>query len=589
MNIPERSALGRRLQISPADDRIADAIKQQFDVPDVVARLLASRGITLETADAFLNPSLRDHLPDPEHLLDMHKAAARLAEAVMKSEPLTIFGDYDVDGATSTALLTRFFRAVGANVTHYIPDRIEEGYGPSSDAFAKFAEAGCKLIVTVDCGIVAHDAIARANELGMQVIVVDHHVAEADLPPAYAVVNPNRLDENSPHGNLAAVGVAFLVIVAVNKHLRDAGWYQNGRFEPDIRAWLDLVALGTICDVVSLTGLNRIYVAQGLRIMARRANVGLAALADLSGVSEPPGTYHASFVFGPRINAAGRIGKGVLGAELLIADDPAAARQIAQQLCNLNEDRKDLERLAFEEASGMLAARAESDDPLVMIVGQGWHQGVIGIVASRLKERLSKPILICTHDEKGGFKGSGRSIHGVDLGAAVLAARQAGLLTSGGGHPMAAGLTGRLENLEAFETFLQERIRQQLRESPLALSSLKIDAVLSLRGANLDFARWIEQVGPFGAGNPEPLLMLTDVLVQKAEVFGAGHVRCYLGSPTGGSLRAAAFRSAGEPLGEFLLNAPAAPISIIGRVRINRWQGREQVEFNIEDACHPGS
>jgi single-stranded-DNA-specific exonuclease len=251
----------------------------------------------------------------------------------------------------------------------------------------------------------------------------------------------------------------------------------------------------------------------------------------------------------------------------------------------LNEDRKDLERLAFEEANGMLAARAESADPLVMITGQGWHQGVIGIVASRLKEKFNKPILICTHDEKGGFKGSGRSIHGIDLGAAVLAAKQAGLLTSGGGHPMAAGLTGRLENLETFEVFLQERIRQQLRESPTALSSLKIDAVLSLRGANLDFAHWIEQVGPFGSGNPEPLLMLTDVLVQKAEVFGAGHVRCYLGSPTGGSLRAAAFRSAGEPLGDFLLNAPATPISIIGRVRINRWQGREQVEFNIEDAA----
>lgn len=583
MDLPERSALGRRWQLAPYDERTALALAQQYQLPDVIARLLTSRGVTLETAAQFLSPSLRDQLPDPFHLLDMEKAARRLADAVMKGEALTIFGDYDVDGATSTALLTRFFRSVGANVRFYIPDRIEEGYGPSAEAFAKFKDEGCNLVLTVDCGIVAHDAIARANALGMEIIVVDHHVAEASLPPAYAVVNPNRLDENSTLGNLAAVGVAFLVIVAVNKVLREAGWFTNGRFEPDLRSWLDLVALGTICDVVALTGLNRVYVSQGLKIMARRANPGLAALADASNVSEPPGTYHASFVFGPRLNASGRIGRGVLAAELLITDDPKEAQRIAQELCNLNEDRKELERQAYEEALGMLAARANDQKPLMMIVGKDWHQGVIGIVASRLKEKLEKPVLICTTDSTGHLKGSGRSVAGVDLGAAVLAARQSGLLTSGGGHPMAAGMTGRAEDAEKLEAFLQDRITQQLATKAVEGNILPIDISLSMRGANLDLLRWLEQVGPFGAGHPEPRVMISDVLIQRAEVFGQGHVRCYLGSTAGGSMRAAAFRSADDPLGRAILNAPQNPVSVVGRLRINRWQGREQVEFAIED------
>lgn len=582
MILPERSALGRRWQLAPYDERHAAALAQQFELPDVIARLLSSRGIALENAESFLSPSLRDQLPDPFRLLDMEKAATRFAEAVMNGEAITIFGDYDVDGATSTALLTRFFRSVGANVRFYIPDRIEEGYGPNREAFEKFKTEGCNLVLTVDCGIVAHDAIAHANSIGMQIIVVDHHVAEASLPPAYAIVNPNRLDENSPHGNLAAVGVAFLVIIAVNKVLRERGWFTGGRFEPDLRSWLDLVALGTICDVVALTGLNRVYVAQGLKIMARRANPGLAALADVSNVSEPPGTYHASFVFGPRLNASGRIGRGVMAAELLITDNAAEARQIAQELCNLNEDRKELERGAYEEALGMLAAR-EDNKPLVMITGNGWHQGVIGIVASRLKEKLEKPVLICTRDESGHVKGSGRSVPGIDLGAAVLAARQAGLLTSGGGHPMAAGMTGRAENIDALEQFLQERIAQQMESGVPESNLLPIDISMSLRGANLDLLRWFEQLGPFGAGNPEPRVVISDVLIQRAEIFGQGHVRCYLGSPAGGSMRAAAFRSADDALGHMLLNPPAHPVAVAGKLRLNRWQGREQVEFAIED------
>ncbi|HCM83937.1 MAG TPA: single-stranded-DNA-specific exonuclease RecJ [Alphaproteobacteria bacterium] len=583
MNLPERSALGRRWQLASYDERNALALAQQYQLPDVIARLLSSRGLTLENAESFLSPSLRDQMPDPFHLLDMDKAARRLADAVIKGEAITIFGDYDVDGATSTALLTRFFKTVGADARFYIPDRIEEGYGPNADAFKKFKDEGCNLVITVDCGIVAHDAIAEANAIGMEIIVVDHHVAEASLPPALAVVNPNRLDENSDCGNLAAVGVAFLVIVAVNKILREAGWFTNGRFEPDLRAWLDLVALGTICDVVALTGLNRVYVSQGLKIMGRRGNPGLAALADAANVIEPPGTYHASFILGPRLNASGRIGRGVMAAELLITDNVAEAKRIAQELCNLNEDRKELERQAYEEALGMLSARTDDDRPLVMIVGKEWHQGVIGIVASRLKEKLEKPVLICTTDDTGHLKGSGRSMPGIDLGAAVLAARQSGLLTSGGGHPMAAGMTGRAENAEVLENFLQERIRQQLAEGLPASNILPIDISLSLRGANLDLLKWLDDIGPFGAGNPEPRVMISDVLIQRAEIFGQGHVRCYLGSPAGGSMRAAAFRSANDPLGRAILSASGQPISVVGRLRINRWQGREQVEFAIED------
>lgn len=583
MELPERSALGRRWQLAPFDERMSAALAQEFDLPDMIARLLSSRGITLETAAAYLSPTLKDQMPDPFDLLDMDKAAQRLAKAVMQGEAITFFGDYDVDGATSTALLTRFFRSVGADVRFYIPDRIDEGYGPSADAFDKFKSEGCNLVLTVDCGIVAHTAIEHANKIGLEIIVVDHHVAEAALPPAYAVVNPNRLDENSTLGNLAAVGVAFLVIVAVNKVLRDAGWYANGRFEPDLRSWLDLVALGTICDVVSLTGLNRAYVSQGLKIMARRANPGLAALADAAGVSEPPGTYHASFILGPRLNAAGRIGRGVMAAELLITDNANEARRLADELCNLNEDRKELERQAYEEALGMIAARANDNKPLLMIVGNDWHQGVIGIVASRLKEKLDKPVLICTRDDTGHLKGSGRSVPGVDLGAAVLAARQAGLLTSGGGHPMAAGMTGRAENVEALENFLQDRITQQLTHGAPENDIVPIDLSLSLRGANLDLMRWFEKLEPFGAGNPEPRILLSDVLIQRAETFGQGHVRCYLGAPSGGSMRAAAFRSADDELGRKILSMPSGPVSIVGKLRMNRWQGREQVEFSIED------
>lgn len=583
MELPERSALGRRWQLAPFDERMAAALAQEFELPDMIARFLSSRGITPQTAAAFFSPSLKDQMPDPFHLLDMDKAAQRLAKAVMAGEPITFFGDYDVDGATSTALLTRFFRSAGADVRFYIPDRIDEGYGPSADAFDKFKSEGCNLVLTVDCGIVAHAAIQYANEIGLEVIVVDHHVAEATLPPAYAVVNPNRLDEDSALGNLAAVGVAFLVIVAVNKVLRDAGWYSNGRFEPDLRSWLDLVALGTICDVVALTGLNRAYVSQGLKIMARRANPGLAALADAAGVSEPPGTYHASFILGPRLNAAGRIGRGVMAAELLVTDNANEARRLAEELCNLNEDRKELERQAYEEALGMLAARANDNKPLLMIVGNDWHQGVIGIVASRLKEKLDKPVLICTRDATGHVKGSGRSVPGVDLGAAVLAARQAGLLTSGGGHPMAAGMTGRAENVDALENFLQDRITQQLARGIPENDIVPIDLSLSLRGANLDLMRWLEKLEPFGAGNPEPRILLSDVLIQRPEKFGQGHVRCYLGAPSGGSMRAAAFRSADDELGRTILSAPSGPVSVVGKLRINRWQGREQVEFSIED------
>jgi single-stranded-DNA-specific exonuclease len=482
-------------------------------------------------------------------------------------------------------LLTRFFRSVGGNVNFYIPDRIDEGYGPNAEAFEKFKADGCHLVITVDCGIVAHDAIAHANSIGLQVIVVDHHVAEASLPPAYAVVNPNRLDENSNCGHLAAVGVAFLVIVAVNKILRDRGWFKDSRFEPDLRQWLDLVALGTICDVVALTGLNRAFVSQGLKIMARRANVGLAALADATNVHEPPGTYHASFVFGPRINASGRIGRAALGAELLTTDNVPEAQRIARSLCDLNEDRKTLESLAYEEALGMLASRNMDDKPLVMIVGQGWHQGVIGIVASRLKEKLDKPVLICTTELDGHVKGSGRSVTGIDLGAAILAARQAGLLTSGGGHPMAAGMTTTKEHVPALEVFLQERIMQQLKSAPLPPSILPIDFAISLRGANLEMLHWLEQIGPYGAANPEPRVLIPDVLIQKSQIFGQGHVRCYLGTTAGGgSIRGAAFRVADDPLGRFLLNPPAGTVSVVGKLRINRWQGREQVEFAIEDA-----
>src|SRR5438132_1456578 len=427
----ERSVCGRRWHERAADPGLAAMIAERHGLPEIVGRLLAQRGIGVAEAPGFLAPRLREQLPDPAHLLDMDRAVARLARAVQDNEPIVVFGDYDVDGATSAALLMRFFAAVGVRASVYVPDRMREGYGPNAPALLRLKAEGAAIVVTVDCGATAHEALAAAAEAGLDVIVVDHHVSEPLLPRALALINPNRLDETSPHGALAAVGVAFLIVVALNRALREVGWY-GGRIEPDLLQWLDLVALGTVCDVVPLTGVNRALVAQGIKVARRGENPGLRALAAVGRVTSPIDAYHLGFVLGPRVNAGGSVGAADLGARLLATDDPALAAELATRLDGYNSERREIEAQTLAAAIEIVEAAPQSP-ALVFVAAEGWHPGVIGIVAARLKERYERPACVVALADGIG-KGSGRSVPGVALGPAVIAARQTGLLINGGGH-----------------------------------------------------------------------------------------------------------------------------------------------------------
>src|SRR5271166_4268125 len=482
----ERSICGRRWRLRGADVSEGQAIAERLALPEIVGRLLAQRGIDPDDAPGFLAPRLRDQLPDPSHLRDMEVAAERLVHAVREGETIAVFGDYDVDGATSAALLARFFAAVGGRTRIYVPDRLREGYGPNMPALLRLYEEGARVVVTVDCGTNAHLPLAEAAAAGLEVIVVDHHVAEPLLPRATAIVNPNRLDEASPHRGLAAVGVAFLLVVAVNRALRQAGWYGAGRSEPDLLGWLDLVALGTVCDVVPLAGLNRALVAQGIKVARRNANAGLAALAAVAGVNEP------------------------------------LAAEFAGRLDVYNRERREIEARTLEAAIATVEGEAQSP-VLAFAAGADWHPGVIGIVASRLKERYERPA--CVVALAGGIgKGSGRSIAGLPLGPAVIAARQAGLLINGGGHAMAAGFTVAADKLGALRAFLVERLGDGLDREHL-MPELRIDAALSLTAAQSELIDHIDRLAPFGAGNPEPRFVFPAVRVVHAEAVGNGHLR----------------------------------------------------------------
>ena len=578
----ERSLNGKAWRLRLADARAGLTLAQRLDLPEIVGRVLAGRGITPDGVEAFLNPSLRGQLPDPSRLRDMDAATERVARAVMTGERVAVFGDYDVDGATSAALLHRFLSAVGTPPLLYIPDRLTEGYGPNTGALMTLREKGAKVVITVDCGTTAHDPLKAAADAGLDVIVLDHHVAEARLPPAFAVVNPNRLDEAGDLGQLAAVGVAFLLVVALNRALRAAGWYEGGRREPDLLQWLDLVALGTVCDVVPLTGLNRALVSQGLRVMARRANPGLAALADVARMEGRPGAYHAGFVLGPRINAGGRVGEADLGARLLTTADAVEASDLARRLDTLNLARQEIEAHVLEAAT---ACVEDSGGPgaLVFAAGEGWHPGVIGIVASRLAERYNRPACIVGLKDGVG-RGSGRSMPGVPLGTTVLAARQAGLLIDGGGHPMAAGFTVAAEKLDDLQAFLEERIGTAIAAGGV-IPTLSVDGALVLEAATTELAGQIEALAPFGAGNAEPVLVLSGARVAKSDVVGGRHVRCFLTGPGGGRLKAIAFRSLETPLGAALLDRAGAPLHFAGRLRADNWQGRDDVQFIITDGA----
>lgn len=578
----ERSVCGRRWRARAADEGVALALAERLGLPEIVGRLLAQRGIGIGEAPGFLAPRLREQLPDPAHLRDMGTAVERLVRAVRGAEPIVVFGDYDVDGATAAALLLRFFAAVGARASVYVPDRMREGYGPNAPALLRLQAEGAAVAVTVDCGATAHEPLAAAAAAGLDVIVVDHHVTEPLLPLAIAVVNPNRLDETSPHGGLAAVGVAFLLAIAVNRALREAGWY-GARVEPDLLQWLDLVALGTVCDVVPLTGLNRALVAQGLKVARQARNPGLRALAAVGGVTSPLDAYHLGFVLGPRVNAGGRVGAADLGARLLATDDAALAADLATRLDGYNRERREIEAQTLQAAIEFVEARPQSP-ALVFAAAEGWHPGVIGIVAARLRERYERPACVVALDDGIG-RGSGRSVPGVALGPAVIAARQAGLLLNGGGHAMAAGFTVAADRLDALREFLAERLGDGVDRERL-VPELAIDGALSAAGASGGLIAHVEALAPFGAANPEPRFAFPGLCVAHVEPVGTGHLRCTLADPLGTArLKAIAFRVAETPLGRFLAGARGRAIHLAGHLRRDDYRGGDAVQLVIDDAA----
>ncbi|WP_295530217.1 single-stranded-DNA-specific exonuclease RecJ [Novosphingobium sp. Chol11] len=562
-------------------------IKGEGGLDNLVDQLLLSRGVARDDLERQRRPTLRAFLPDPSIFRDMDTAAARLSDAVEAGQAIAVYGDYDVDGATSAALLIRMLRDLGIAARAYIPDRLLEGYGPSGEALVRLKNEGAQLIITVDCGAMAYEALAAAAAAGAEVIVVDHHKCGAELPRAAALVNPNRLDEDdeaAAFGHLAAVGVAFLLGVATLRTLRGRGFFER-RAAPDLMALLDLVALGTVADVAQIRGLNRAFVAQGLRIMAQRQNVGLAALIDASRLNRAPTCSDLGFALGPRINAAGRVGDAGLGVRLLTTLDADEARTIAAQLCRLNDERRAIEQIVQEEAEAQMAA--QHNRAVLVLAARGWHPGVIGIVAGRIKEKSGKPAVVIAleGDEAGNGKGSGRSIAGVDLGAAVIAAREAGLLKAGGGHAMACGLTIAPEMLGPFAEWLDERLAREVSLGRTG-QSLLLDLSLTPRGLTPDLIETLEQAGPFGMGWPGPRVAVGPVRLVKCDLVGTDHVRMIASGSDGRSFKAIAFRAAQSELGQTLLHGTRGrQLWLAGRARIDDWGSRPAAELHVDDAA----
>lgn len=566
------------------EERSGDARSLDRSILD---QLLLTRGVAEDDLARHARPTLRDFLPDPSAFRDMDTAAERIAAAIASREQITIYGDYDVDGATSAALLVETLRALGHDAGYYIPDRLLEGYGPSGEALVRLAEHGSSLIVTVDCGAMAHEALGMARDAGVDVIVVDHHKCSPDLPPTAALVNPNRLDESdlgAAHGHLAAVGVAFLLAVALVRNLRAKGYFTPARPEPDLISLLDLVALGTVADVAALHGLNRAFVAQGLKVLARRTRIGMAALMDASRLTRAPQASDLGFALGPRINAGGRIGESTLGVRLLTTRDPEEARAIAAQLSQLNEERRAIEAEVQAEAEAQLDRLHNLVVPVLS--GTGWHPGVIGIVAGRIKEKAGLPAIVIALDEAEGIgKGSGRSISGVDLGAAIIAAREAGLLMAGGGHAMAAGLTIAADKLSAFTEFLQNRLARDV-ERARAGQAMQLDLSLAPGGLTPDLVTTLEAAGPYGVGWPAPRIAVGPVRIVKADIVGKDHLRLIVSGADGRSFKAMAFRAASSELGQTLLHRHAGRrFHLAGRVKIDDWGSRHAAELHLEDAA----
>jgi len=582
----ESSATGRawRDRLDERGATRALAIAQRHELPELLARILAGRNVEADAVDAFLDPTIKGSMPDPHVLTAMKEASERIADAVTRGETVAIFGDYDVDGATSSAVLTRYVRQCGIEPIIHIPDRLFEGYGPNIEAVRALAERGAKLLVCVDCGTTSIEPLQEAKKLGLDTVVIDHHQADEELPPATAIVNPNRRDDLSGLGHLAAVGLVFMTIVAVNRVLRQRGFWNTQRAEPDLLALLDDVALGTVADVVPLIGLNRAFVAKGLIALRRRERPGHVSLMDVARLSAPPEAWHLGFLLGPRINAGGRIGRADLGVRLLIENDPIEAAKIAAELDRLNQERQAIEQatLAQAEAEAGAALGIEEKGAVVVTAAEGWHPGVVGLVAARLKEKFGRPAFAIALEPGGIGTGSGRSIAGVDIGRAVRRAVAEGLLLKGGGHAMAAGVTLRKGALAELRAFLEATLGADVEIARRA-NDLMIDGAVTAAAADAGLVAMIERAGPFGSGNPEPVIALPAHTLTYAEEVGQAHMRVRLKSSDGSGLNAIAFRAAGQKLGVALRASRGRQVHAAGTFALDRWQGEQRVQFKLTD------
>jgi len=579
-----KSSCGKYWRSRDYDEGFISDLVRVLKISDLLARLLSSRVSSLEEAEQFLDPKIKSQLPDPMHLKDMEQAIERTIKAIQASEKICIFADYDVDGATSSALLLNIFKELQVSANIYVPDRISEGYGPTVEAMRKIHKNGASLLITVDCGSVAFEALDAASDIGMDVIVIDHHISMDNLPKAVAVINPNRLDETSECKNLAAVGVSFLFAVALLTKLKSIDYFQKKNLTPpNLIKQLDLVALGTVCDVMQLTGLNRAFVKQGLKVARSRGNIGYKTLCDIANIQEAINCYHLGFVLGPRINAGGRVGKSSLGATLLSTNSELEAHEIATELDRHNEERKVIEFTMIEEANAM--AEAQKDNPMLFIKGDGWHPGVIGIVAGRLKEKYNKPVAVIAVNEGIG-KASCRSIRGVDFGCKLIEAKQQNLLIAGGGHAMAAGFTAEETKLNDFQKFLNNKFKKDLEKSDEHLYEY-YDIDLTSSAATLELIAEIECIEPFGVGNQSPTFRFSNLYVLKADIVGAKHIRvvfapereAYGSKP----LTAIAFNVVGTEMGNKLLSRKPHAMSVFGKLKVNKWQDRETVQLQLSD------
>ena len=575
------SLTNKRWKLKNFDERETENISQNFGFSYLLAKLFNIRKINISDIDQYINPSLKDHMPDPYNLVDMEKACSRIYDSISNDEKIAIFGDYDVDGSTSTSIIINYFRSLGIEVEYHIPNRFTEGYGPNKDIFSKFKKNRVKVIITVDCGTMSYDEMEFAKNEGLDVIVLDHHQPEITLPEAYAIVNPNRLDDNSNLNYLAAVGVTYLFLIAVNRKLRSMKWFENNNLtEPNLISFLDIIALGTICDAVPLKGINRLLVIKGIEVMTKQLNVGLKSLIDKSAIKGRISTYDLGFKLGPRINAAGRLGHSSFGTELLTATDSINADRIANELDKFNQERRTIESYVLDSAEKQVTEE-KLNKKLLIVSGENWHEGVIGIIASRLKDKYHKPCVVITFS-KGKAKGSGRSIKGIDLGNLVIAAKQAGIIDSGGGHSMAAGLSLNENQIENLSNFFESQLSNHLFEV-MDEKMIYVDSLISSSGINLEVYDEIEKLGPFGSDNVEPNFVVKNSILASVNQIGENHLKCLIKTPEGEFIEAMAFRSLSTPLGDQIQKNKGNSVSLLGKIKINEWGGRRTPQLHIED------